>query len=272
MKLTMKLWVLFFGVLVLGSVANAQTPREKLQQMVEQLQKTPNDNALREKIIVLAATLKPAPVIPEEAERHLAYGTAAFTGAKAVADYAEAAKEFELVTLAAPWVGDAYFNLGVAQDKAENYEAALRSLNLARLASPDSKDIRALIYQVEYRNKKAQAIKEEAKREAAATPKGFVSQGGLTWMPVNDSRKTWSDANAYCTNTAINGQTGWRLPTKDELKSLYDSGAMNGQGWTLGVTWSSTSNGAGHPYTVYLSNGDVRWDFDATYNYVSCVR
>jgi len=65
MKLTMKLLVLFFGVLILSSTANAESSREQLKQMVEQLQQSPTDNALRERIIKLAQGLKPAPAIPE---------------------------------------------------------------------------------------------------------------------------------------------------------------------------------------------------------------
>ena len=61
-------------------------------------------------------------------------GDGGIEGAKSVADYQNAAKEFEQATLAAPWYGDAYFNLGMAQDKAENFKAALRSLKLAQLA------------------------------------------------------------------------------------------------------------------------------------------
>jgi tetratricopeptide (TPR) repeat protein len=184
-----KLITLGVALLTLASSAYAQSPREQLRQMVQQLQKAPSDNALREKIITLAATLKPALALPEEAERHMAYGTAAFTGAKSPADYKEAVKEFEQATLAAPWHGDAYFNLGVAQDKAENYEAALRSLNLARLASPDSKDIKTLIYQVEYRNKKAQATPKSGETfrdctdcaEMVVIPLAALSVGVLRW-------------------------------------------------------------------------------------------
>jgi cell fate (sporulation/competence/biofilm development) regulator YmcA (YheA/YmcA/DUF963 family) len=102
-------------------------------------------------------------------------------------------------------------------------------------------------------------------------PKGFVSQGGLTWMPIS-FEKNWSDANAYCSNTAINGQTGWRLPKRDELKALYDSGAMKDHGWTLGFTWSSTSYSAGYHYFVFLSDGSVAAYNDTFYNYVTCVR
>jgi tetratricopeptide (TPR) repeat protein len=157
-------------LLALVASANAQSPREELQQMVEQLQQTPNDNALREKIVKLALTLKPEPVLPPEAERRMVRGSAAFKGATSVTGYQDAVKEFEHATLAAPWSGDAYFNLGVSQDKAENYEAALRSLKLARLASPDSKEIQTLIYEVEYRQEKinspeAQAARQKQKEE-----------------------------------------------------------------------------------------------------------
>ena len=167
MKSAMKFLSLLFTVLILTNTANAESPREQLKQMVGQLQANPDDNALREQIIKLAQELKPAPAVPEEAERRMARGTAAFKGAKSVADYRDAAKEFEQATLAAPWYGDAYLNLGVTQDKAENYEAALRSLKLAQLASPNDKEIKALIYEVEYRNEKAHSPEVEAARQAA---------------------------------------------------------------------------------------------------------
>ena len=48
----------------------------------------------------------------------------------------------------------------------------------------------------------------------------YVSQGGLTWMPITSQgmKMNWDKANSYCANTTINGQSGWRLPTKDELR------------------------------------------------------
>lgn len=169
MTFRMKSAALFFSLLLLATVAPAQSPREQFQQMVEQLQKNPSDSALRERIIKLAQELKPAPAVPEEAERRMARGMAAFKGAKSAADFQDAAKEFEQATLAAPWYGDAYFNLGVALDKAENYVAALRSLKLAQLASPEVREIKALIYEVEYRNEKANSPEmRAAKRKQQA--------------------------------------------------------------------------------------------------------
>jgi len=153
MKYKTTLAVLAF--LALAANAHAQSPREQLKQMVGQLQKSPSDSALREKIIRLALTLKPSPALPDEAERRMVRGGAAFNGATSAADYQAAAKEFEQATLAAPWYGEAYYNLGVAQDKAEDYDAALRSLKLAALASPGSKDAEKLSYAVEFRKEKA---------------------------------------------------------------------------------------------------------------------
>jgi hypothetical protein len=103
-------------------------------------------------------------------------------------------------------------------------------------------------------------------------PKGnYVSQGGLTWMPTT-FKKEWEGANAYCTNTAINGQTGWRLPTKDELSALYASGAMKGQGWVLNEVWSSepsAPNVYGHNVVHLDRGGDSGF---GGRSYVTCVR
>lgn len=174
MKFCGTLAALAFSLTIAGGV-HGQSPREQLQQMVEQLQKMPNDYALRERIIKLALTVKPPPALATEAERRMVRGAAAFTGAASAADYQAAAREFEQATLAAPWYGDAYYNLGVAQDKAEDYEAALRSLKLAALASPDSKAAEKLSYAVEFRKEKAAAAKAAADtpqaREAALLQK-----------------------------------------------------------------------------------------------------
>jgi uncharacterized RDD family membrane protein YckC len=105
----------------------------------------------------------------------------------------------------------------------------------------------------------------EPLKEPGSFPK--ISQGGLAWMQISNSRKTWADANAYCTNIAI----GWRLPTKDELNILYASRAMNGQGWTLSGTWSSTPSGNGSHYNVDLNVGDVYGINDTNKDYVTCV-
>jgi hypothetical protein len=156
---------IFVGLAFAVSTVCAQSPREQLQQMVEQLQKSPGDNALRERIIKLALTLKPAPALPTEAERRMARGAVAFKTATSPADYKDAINEFTAAVLAAPWHGDAYFNLGLAQDKAGDLDGALRSLKNAELALPGNKEVTTLIYQVEYRKEKANSPEARAARE-----------------------------------------------------------------------------------------------------------
>lgn len=108
---------------------------------------------------------------------------------------------------------------------------------------------------------------------AGALPAGYVAQGGLTWAPITMTTfYTWTNANDYCNNTAINGQTGWRLPTRMELSALSASGAIAGQGWLVSYTWSSTVSATGYHYRVALGGGQYSGDTDLSSNLVTCVR
>ena len=106
---------------------------------------------------------------------------------------------------------------------------------------------------------------------------GFVPQGGLTWMPAT-FQKTWADADSYCTTSAINGSTGWRLPTITELIDFYNVfssnlGVLAGQGWALHWILSSTPAGISGHNVIDLGNiGNVSAGPDTGYNYISCVR
>lgn len=105
----------------------------------------------------------------------------------------------------------------------------------------------------------------------------FVSRNLLTWMPTAFT-KTWSEADAFCTGSTINGKTGWRLPTEFELAEIAASGALSGQSWVLAKTWSSTkadavTNGTTH-FAVDLANPGVAAvpHVDANSAYVTCVK
>ena len=140
MKLTKKLLVLLFGALMLANAANAESPREQLKQMVGQLQTHPGDNALREQIIKLAQTFKPAPALPEEAERFEGRAQFAFKNAKSPADYLDAAKEYEKAIAAAPWVPGYYADLCTIYEKAEKYAEAKKSCEFFLASSPSVQD------------------------------------------------------------------------------------------------------------------------------------
>ena len=157
-------------VLLLGlsvSISQAQSPQQTLNQYISDLQNNPNDYALREKIIKHVQTMKPAPAIPRDAERFMNRGAAAAKSAKDANDFKDAVVEFEKATLAAPWMANAYYNLGVAQDKAGMYSNAIRSLKLYLVAAPnapDAKNVEKLIDEIEYRQEK---VAKEPSRQAA---------------------------------------------------------------------------------------------------------
>ena len=114
METISKLLIFIFTSVVLAGSAYSQTPREELKQMVRQLQQSPNDNALREKIIKLATTIKPTPEISEEAREPFVM---AATVLKRASDPASAGKAVDLFTQAlkvAPWFADAYYNRALA--------------------------------------------------------------------------------------------------------------------------------------------------------------
>ncbi len=142
MNFVNRLVMVVFVFLAMVATTHAANLREELKQLTAQLQGSPNDNALREKIIKLARSIKPAPVIPAEAERFDGRGEYAFKNAKTEADYLVAAQEFEKATTTAPWVAAYYFNAGTAYEKAQRPKEAKRNFEFYLLASPDARDAR----------------------------------------------------------------------------------------------------------------------------------
>lgn len=170
MKSTINFLVLIFGLLLVNT-AHAETPREQLKQMVEQLQQTPNDNVLREKIIKLAATIKPAPAIPEEARKPFVMGATVF---KKASDSAGASKAVDLFTQAlniAPWFADAYYNRAMAQQAAGQFNAAADDLKLYlgfKLTDAERREVQDKIYSLEADAQLAATKKAEEQKVAAA--------------------------------------------------------------------------------------------------------
>lgn len=126
----------------------AKNPRELLAKLVLQLNNKPSDST-RRLIIKLASEMKSAPAIPEEARKHFIEGTAIVKVAKNPAQQAMAAQSFTEALRVAPWWGDAYYNLGVAQELAEKYDAAEKAFNFYLLSNPkatEQRDVQDRIY------------------------------------------------------------------------------------------------------------------------------
>jgi tetratricopeptide (TPR) repeat protein len=192
--------------LSLFAQSNAPSPAEQLRQLTAELQQSPGDDALREKIVKLARTMVPPPALPEEANRRMTRGTILFKEAKNDADFKDAITEFQAAALAAPWYADAYYNLGIAQNKAKDFAAAARSLKLYLIAVPDAPDAKAaqsLIYEMELRQEKAdkentaQAVQQAEQQANAQKQARFYSRfDGGVWRR-EDHKVTGLDSDVF---------------------------------------------------------------------------
>jgi tetratricopeptide (TPR) repeat protein len=154
----MKTRTIFLGFMLLplfcaiAAPARAQTGNQQdtLKQYVASLQTNPNDTALRGKIIALAQSMNPRPVISEKARHHYVVATTFAKKAKddaerakdnsgleqAAAGFERAIKEYKAALLAAPWWTDVYKKLAMAQEDAGQFDDAIASLNLYLLTKP----------------------------------------------------------------------------------------------------------------------------------------
>ncbi len=87
-------------------------------------------------------------------------------------------------------------------------------------------------------------------------------QTGLTWaVRDNGEDVSWNQAREYCANLQLGGATDWRLPTVDELKTLFDrsqSKPYKAKGpIELGMPgiWSSSTNNSGDVWSFNFSYG-----------------
>lgn len=101
--------------------------------------------------------------------------------------------------------------------------------------------------------------------------------GGHTYRvaPHPDNLMTWSDANAYCNNLTLYEQTGWRMPTKEELLQMYNDRSSIGSFDTIAgsysIYWCSTPYGSQSYYYVSFYDGSVYHDYNH-YTVTSRVR
>ncbi len=132
-------WLCGFLLLMwLTTTANAESPREQMKQMVEQLQTHSSDDALRERIIRLAQELKPAPAVSDEAIEFEGRAQFAFKNAKSNDDFLAAAGEYEKAVATAPWVANYYLDLCTIYEKASKLEDAKRNCEFALIGLVDA--------------------------------------------------------------------------------------------------------------------------------------
>jgi tetratricopeptide (TPR) repeat protein len=292
MNITSKLIIFIFALLALTANVYAQTLREELQQMVEQLQKSPSDNALREKIITLATSIKPAPAIPEEARRSFVRGNTAFSEAKSQEDYARAVQRYEEALVIAPWWGDAYFNLAKALEQRQEYSRAIQSLKLFVLTGPTADEARkAQDYNYALEDKQEKLTKEKSRQEMAefADPKtrliwrrcaeGMVYSGGTCIGTA--STFNFDEALHHAQSEASRTGIAWRVPKKDELFGIVDKNhrpTIDPAAFPATpdnfLFWSSSpyEGSSDDAWSVYFGDGNAIGSYRVVRNYVRLVR
>ncbi len=90
---------------------------------------------------------------------------------------------------------------------------------------------------------------------------------------ISTSALTWNNANNLCENSTVGGFTDWRLPTRNELTSMYHERNKIGN-FKSDYYWSSTiysSNASNYHYYVDFSSGNCSNTAKGTY-YARAVR
>ena len=123
-------------------------------------------------------------------------------------------------------------------------------------------------------NKFGTAYSEQKKMTSAYLSLPTFNYDGRTYRvaPSPGNVMDWSSANSYCNNYSIDGITGWKLPTKDELVQMYSMrNSIGGFNMTYGIYysnyWSSTEYNLYNHYGVSFYNGSVEvYSNSYTYN------
>jgi tetratricopeptide (TPR) repeat protein len=210
---TLTVLALLMASLPLFAQANALGSTDQLQQLTAQLQQSPGDQALREKIIALALTINPKPATPDAATMAEGAAEYAFKNAKVNSDFSDAAKQYEKALLLAPWLAADYFNCGVAFEKAGENKEAVRSFNLYLLAAPNADDALAVKKRIGGLQYAAQKAVDEANSPEAQFAKFLKIIDGGVWrcdsstLTQSNSKNPYPDTMSGRTFLAVSGHS-----------------------------------------------------------------
>lgn len=225
--------------------------RETFNRVIASYKGRTMSDDIRLPFIMLAAKLKPAPAVPEEAIKYEGRAQFAFKNAESPADVLSAAKEYEKAVAAAPWVPGYYSDLCTIYEKAKKYAEAkknceffLASSPSAQEASDTNKRIAGLEFAIEKTNSpEAQAARQaesQLEKDAALkkTLDGAVFVKRLTFdygtgeweIRINPGGVTYSyDVIEWATSEPACEKIGMRRPCGTWRQILMNSGYSGGK-------------------------------------------
>jgi tetratricopeptide (TPR) repeat protein len=227
-------------------LASAGT-RQSFDKAVKDLQKSPNDMALRKKILSLANELPSLPDTPDDVA--ILKGKAAYIVKEAnnEADFAPAVRAYQEAILLAPWLPRLYYNLGVVQQSAGQPADATQSFKLYLAGEPEAEDREKVLERLG----KLQVQQEQQVGETQAPS----ASTGRRQAPVVDAatHRQWQGKRTGAIVVGVLGGVGLALGAielgaglGDQSSAVYTTSAGYYKGvlynkYYQGKYWSSSS-------------------------------
>ena len=158
--------------------------------------------------------------------------------------YAGAANEMEQAVLTAPWLANAYFNLGIVQEKGDMFGQAIQNLRLYLLAapqSPNAKAVQAKIYGLEVMREEQEKVQsltiEGRKIRISGSSSSKLSNGGTLkiWRAFDFEKKGGSLEGSA--SISIESSNGCNFPNE----TVPVSGVIGGDGRPTRFEWKETT-------------------------------
>jgi tetratricopeptide (TPR) repeat protein len=157
----------------------------QFQQALQQFAASPTDSA-RLHVIQLAQALGTMPEIPEEARGHYVMAVVFGNAAEDGADFDRAITEYKAALLTAPWWGDAYKKLAVAQTMAGRFDDAVTSLIFYQTVNPsDTRATQDEIYRLKALGKTS--AEDNARKQTEAQQRNLKAEQRLTQRAATEA-------------------------------------------------------------------------------------
>lgn len=212
--------------------ARAQaSPSETLRQYVLELQKTPDDAAVRERIIRFVQTMNPAPELPEDARRACIEGQTLFRLAKEQrGGFDLSIDAYRQCLLLAPWLPEAYNNYAFALEAAGRFDEAIAAARLYLASNPGPEEARRAqdkIYEIGAEKKLAAARRSAAPPAAQAAAASAAAGGAPPPSKESsfDALKRKIDGRRYAHRDGVGNVTTL------EVRGNYLQRRTNGADW-----------------------------------------